>query len=72
MFMENEKTFFINGHQFFINQTLTINDILNYFNYKNSLFVVEYNNLICDRNEWSEISIHSDDKIEIITIVGGG
>jgi sulfur carrier protein len=67
-----EKKIFINGHEFFIKKDLTINDILEYFNYKNSLFVVEYNNLICDRNEWSQIKINSNDKIEIISIVGGG
>lgn len=70
--MDTEQTFFINGQQFFTNKNLTINDILEYFNYRNSLFVIEYNNLICDRNEWSKIKINSNDKIEIITIVGGG
>ena len=67
-----EKKFFINGHEFFINKDLTIKQILEYFNYKNSLFVIEYNNLICDKNEWARIKINSNDKIEIISIVGGG
>lgn len=70
--MDIDKIFFINGHEFFINKDLTINDILEYFNYKNSLFVIEYNNLICHRNEWSKIRINYNDKIEIISIVGGG
>lgn len=70
--MNIDKKFFINGYEFFINKDLTINDILEYFNYKNSLFVIEYNNLICDRNEWSKIRINYNDKIEIISIVGGG
>ena len=67
-----EKNFFLNGQEFFITKSLTINDILEYFNYKNSVFVVEYNNLICDQRDWSKIKLDSDDKIEIITIVGGG
>ena len=67
-----EKTFFLNGHEFYISEDRTISDILNYFNYQNCLFVIEYNNLICDQNEWSHIKINSKDKIEIITIVGGG
>lgn len=70
--MNNNKTFFVNGHEFYVNKDLTLNQILNYFNYKNSLFVIEYNNMICDRNEWSNIKITPNDKIEIITIVGGG
>lgn len=70
--MHIEKKIFINGHPFFINKNLTINDILEYFNCKNSLFVIEYNNLICHQNEWSKITINYNDKIEIISIVGGG
>lgn len=66
------KKFFLNGHEFFIFEDRTISEILYYFNYQNCLFVIEYNNLICDRNEWPHIKINSKDKIEIITIVGGG
>lgn len=66
------KKFFLNGQKFSVNAKLRISDILYYFNYKNSLFVIEYNNLICDQKEWSNITIKSNDKIEIITIVGGG
>ena len=70
--MNNNKTFFLNGHKFSIYNELQIIDILYYFNYKNSLFVVEYNNLICNQKEWSKIKIQPNDKIEIISIVGGG
>jgi sulfur carrier protein len=67
-----EKNIFINGHKFFINKNTTINEILEYFDYKNTLFVLEYNGLICDRKDWTEIKINSNDTIEIISIVGGG
>lgn len=70
--MNNSKTFFLNGYEFYITKDLTINEILNYFDYKTSFFIIEYNNLICDRNDWSNIIINSNDTIEIITIVGGG
>ena len=70
--MSNITNFFLNGHEFLIYQTITIKQILDYFNYKDSLFVIEYNNLICDRTEWSTTKINSNDKIEVITIVGGG
>lgn len=66
------KNFFLNGHEFFMLEDKTISEILDYFNYQNSLFVLEYNNLICDQIKWSHIKINSNDKIEIITIVGGG
>ena len=70
--MNSNKNFFLNGYQFSINKDLTLKDIMDYFNYKNSLFVIEYNNLICDRSEFSTIKINSNDKIEVISIVGGG
>ena len=70
--MINTTNFFLNGYEFLIDKDLTIDQILEYFDYDNQLFVLEYNNLICDRNEWSQIKLSSNDKLEIITIVGGG
>ena len=70
--MSGNKKFFLNGSQFSSNKDLTLNDIIDYFNYKNSLFVIEYNNLICDRTKLSTIKINYNDTIEFITIVGGG
>ena len=68
--MNNE--FFLNGYKFSTNFELTILDILHYFNYKKNFFIVEYNNVICDQKKWSKVKIGSNDKIEIISIVGGG
>jgi thiamine biosynthesis protein ThiS len=34
--------------------------------------VIEYNNVICNKKNWDKIFITNDDKIEIVTIVGGG
>lgn len=70
--MKTTKKFVLNGHQFCTERDLTITEILQYFNYQNNLFVIEHNNLICDRNDWANIKIKQNDKIEIITIVGGG
>lgn len=70
--MNLNKKIFLNGHEFYITKDLTLNQILNYLNYKDTLFVIEYNSMICDRNEWIKINLNHNDKIEIITIVGGG
>ena len=51
---------------------LTLKEIINYFNYNTALYIVEYNNLICNEDKWEYIKITLDDKIEIISIVGGG
>ena len=66
------KTFFLNGKKFLIKKNITLKEIINYFNYNTALYIVEYNNLICNEDKWEDIKITVDDKIEIISIVGGG
>ena len=38
----------------------------------NSLFIIEYNFIMCNKGLWDKISIEDGDKIEVITLVGGG
>ncbi len=70
--MQDFKNFTLNGHEYFTTDELTLFELLNYFNYSTSLFVLEYNNRICDKKHWSKILIKNNDRIEIVTIVGGG
>ena len=70
--MVKRKYFFFNGQQYFTESKLTILSLIKYFNYNTSLLVLEYNNLICNKKNWNEIQIQNNDKIEIVTIVGGG
>ena len=70
--MGNLITFFFNGEEYYITQTVKLNELIEYFAYQSTLFVVEYNNFICNKNKWKEIKIQKNDTIEIITIVGGG
>jgi sulfur carrier protein len=66
------KYFFFNGQRYLTNSDPTILALINYFNYNTSLLVLEYNNLICSKENWEKIYIQNNDKIEIVTIVGGG
>jgi len=70
--MTEEKIFFVNGIKYETYDCLTINELLYYFRYKQTLFIIEYNKLIYDQKHWSQIKIKNNDKIEIVTIVGGG
>ncbi len=70
--MEEAKTFFVNGEKYYIRNQISILDLLNYFDYNSSLLVLEYNNFICNKKNWDKILIVNNDKIEIVTIVGGG
>jgi sulfur carrier protein len=71
--MSEIKNFFLNGEKYSIkNEKRSLLELMNYFNYNTSLLVLEYNNLICNKKNWNEIYIQNNDKIEIVTIVGGG
>ena len=70
--MTKSKYFFLNGHEYFTDSELNILEIVNYFGYNTSLLVLEYNNLICNKKNWNKIYLKNNDKIEIVTIVGGG
>ncbi len=70
--MRKTKTFFLNGEEYRTINVITLLDLIYYFNYNSSLLVLEYNNFICNKENWDKIYIADKDKIEIITIVGGG
>ena len=65
-------SFFLNDQEYYGNELFTILDVVKYFGYNFSLLVIEYNNLICDKKNWDKIFIRNNDRIEIVTIVGGG
>jgi sulfur carrier protein len=66
------KTIFINGLKYETSASVNISEVLCYFNCKKKFFILEYNSLVYDSKYWSKIKIKNNDKIEIITIVGGG
>ena len=70
--MNQINKFFLNGQQYYTKQNINLSDLINYFSYKDSLLVLEYNNSICNKKNWKKIFIKNNDKIEIVTIVGGG
>jgi thiamine biosynthesis protein ThiS len=70
--MSNVRIFFFNGQEYYTQHDITLYELITYFNYNLSLLVLEYNNLICTRKDWSNIFVTNNDKIEIVTIVGGG
>ena len=70
--MRKAKTFFLNGEEYYLNRMISLSELITYFNYQSTLFVVEYNNFICNKQKWDKVVIDTNDTIEIITIVGGG
>lgn len=66
------KKFYLNGQVYCTNDNFTLLELLYYFDYNISLLVVEYNSFISNKKDWKQIVISNDDKIEVVTIVGGG
>ena len=64
--------FYLNGQTYKLYNTITLSQLMNYFNYDNNFFILEYNSRIYDQKNWSNIKLLANDKIEIISIVGGG
>ena len=70
--MTQSKQFWLNGESYSIRKSITLLQWIDYFNYDNSLLVLEYHNKICPKENWETIFLQENDKIEIVTIVGGG
>nr|YP_009028945.1 thiamine biosynthesis protein S [Coscinodiscus radiatus]AGH28489.1 thiamine biosynthesis protein S [Coscinodiscus radiatus] len=70
--MPKLKSFILNDQKYYVNEQLNIFDLIEYFRYNLDLLVIEYNYLICEKKSWQKIFINEGDKIEVVTIVGGG
>lgn len=70
--MINIKTFSLNGESYYTHDDITLLNLIEYFTFDNKLLVLEYNNLVCKKQNWDKIFINDQDKIEVVTIVGGG
>jgi len=70
--MTQTTSFFLNNEKYIMNHYISLYDLITYFNYNESLLVLEYNQVIFDKNHWKSTFIKHLDEIEIVTIVGGG
>ena len=65
----------VNGEEKFINNSnkeYTLTETLIQLGYKNNTIIVELNNLIINNESWQENKVKDGDKLEIVSIVGGG
>ena len=70
--MTQIKNFFLNNEKYVINHHINLHDLITYFNYNESLLVLEYNQVIFNKTYWKNTFVKHLDEIEIVTIVGGG
>ena len=62
----------LNGRPFNCVSNLSLQNLLVYLNFDLSLVIVEYNDEIVHSSSFSKINVMSGDKIEVLTMVGGG
>ena len=64
----------VNGEERLLqsNQSISLNETIRLLGYSSDTVVVEVNNLIINSEEWNENYIKNGDKLEIVSIVGGG
>tara|TARA_B110000977_G_scaffold199079_1_gene285420 strand:- start:511 stop:723 length:213 start_codon:yes stop_codon:yes gene_type:complete len=70
--MKNKQHFYLNSYKYSYYKKITLTQLLIYFNYSSKLIVLEYNGLICLKSEWDKIFVEDNDRIELVTVVGGG
>ena len=65
----------VNGKEKFIelkNEKALLSNTLDFLGYKPNTIIVELNDLIINSNKWGEKILKDGDKLEIVSIVGGG
>ena len=65
----------VNGKEKFINnpkKEFTLTEALSHLGYHSNTIIVELNNLIVNNESWQENKVKDGDKLEIVSIVGGG
>ena len=62
----------VNGKEKEFPGAITIRELLAMENYKNSYVAVEQNETIIPREQYDAVTIQDNDRIEIVSFMGGG
>lgn len=62
----------VNGETVTCSPQTPVKDVITQLNYNPRLVAVEYNGEILHHQHWSDTTVNEGDKLEIVTIVGGG
>lgn len=62
----------LNGQPFNCRPRLSLKDIVSYLDFELDFVIIEYNSEIIQNSSLDDIRLASGDKVEVLTIVGGG
>jgi sulfur carrier protein len=68
----NQITVLVNGKSFPCESNLLLPQLLAKLSFNPRLIAIEYNGEIIHRQLWEHTTIQDGDRLEIVTIVGGG
>nr|YP_009511754.1 Thiamine biosynthesis protein [Melanthalia intermedia]AXI97631.1 Thiamine biosynthesis protein [Melanthalia intermedia] len=66
------NTIFVNGQAFNCTRCMSLKDLLIYMEFDLNLVIIEYNKKVIHYNNFDHIFFKPQDKVEVITIAGGG
>jgi sulfur carrier protein len=70
--MSEQVTLLLNGEPCSCSSQTPLPELLQQLGFNPRLVAVEYNGEILHRQFWTDTKIQSGDRLEIVTIVGGG
>lgn len=70
--MPNAIALQVNGETFSCNEAANLPEVLELLGFNPRLVAVEYNGEILHRQFWTETKMQAGDRLEVVTIVGGG
>ena len=65
----------VNGEEKYLelgNERVLLSSTLELLGYKSNTVVVEVNKLIINSKKWNDVRLKDGDKLEIVSIIGGG
>lgn len=62
----------VNGEAFSCTSPIFLGQLLEYLDFNMQTIIVEHNSKIINRHELNSVQLQREDKIEVVTIVGGG
>ena len=62
----------VNGEEHSLTNSVTLPEFLSQIDFNPRLIAIEYNGEILHRQYWNETRLQNGDRLEIVTIVGGG
>jgi sulfur carrier protein len=68
----NSRWILINGDIYSINFRISIGELLEFFDSEKKDLIIEYNQKILSKEEFDNTFLKNFDKLELISVVGGG